>query len=76
LSIPKFDERFDVKKCRAAVAYTELILSIVVKSSECKLAFNLVKGCKTKAYPDGNAATTWERLKNKYEPVSHPSWLR
>jgi hypothetical protein len=39
------------------VVFTELIFSIDTKSSEGKVAFNLVKGCKSKEYPDGNAAT-------------------
>jgi hypothetical protein len=33
----------------------------------------LVKEYKSKKYPDGNAAIAWERLKNKFEPVSAPS---
>jgi hypothetical protein len=45
------------------IAYTELILSIDVKTSSRKVAFNLIKGCKSKYYPDGNAASAWERLK-------------
>jgi gag-polypeptide of LTR copia-type len=82
----QFDESFDEtsdegkKMLRNAelneVAYTERILSIHVKSSEGKVAFNFVKGCKTKEYPDGNAATTWERLMNKFEPVSAPSMVK
>jgi gag-polypeptide of LTR copia-type len=36
----------------------------------------LVKGCKSKDYPDGNAATAWERLKNKFEPISAPSMVK
>ena len=58
------------------IAYTELILSIDVKSSNGKIAFNLIKGCKSKDYPDGNAASAWERLKNKYEPISAPSMVK
>jgi gag-polypeptide of LTR copia-type len=54
------------------IAFTELILSIDVKTS----AFNLVKGCKTKDHPDGNAASAGERLKNKYEPVSAPTLVK
>jgi gag-polypeptide of LTR copia-type len=54
------------------IAFTELILSIDVKTSSGKTAFNLAKGCKTKDHPDGNADTAWERLKNKYELVSAP----
>jgi gag-polypeptide of LTR copia-type len=36
----------------------------------------LVKECKSKDYPDGNAATVRERLKNKYEPISAPSMVK
>jgi hypothetical protein len=36
------------------IVYTELILSIDVKASYGKIAFNIVKGCKNKDYPDGN----------------------
>ena len=48
------------------LAYTELILSIDVKISSGKIAFNMVKGCKNKDYAEGNATMAWERLKNKY----------
>ena len=86
LSVPRSDEEFDVtseigkEKSRIIElnenAFTELILSIDVKTSSGKTAFNLVKGCKTKDHPDGNAATAWERLKNKYEPVSAPTLVK
>ena len=58
------------------IAYTELILSIDVKTSSGNVAFNIVKGCKSKDYPDGNSFTAWERLKNKYEPISAPSLMK
>ena len=64
------------RRCQSHQAYTELILSIDVKSSNGKIAFNLIKGCKSKDYPDGNAASAWERLKNKYEPISAPSMVK
>jgi hypothetical protein len=54
-------------------SYNEFILSIDVKASSVKVAFNIFRGWKTKDYPDGNGAITCERLKNKYEPVSAPS---
>jgi hypothetical protein len=83
LSIPKVDGVFDEiseegKKTMKVIelneiSYTELILSIDVKPSNGKIAFNIVKVCKTKDYPDGNAASAWKKLKNKYEPVSAPS---
>jgi hypothetical protein len=58
------------------IAYTELILSIDVKAINGKIAFNIVKGYKTKDYPDGNAARAWEKLKNKYEPVFAPNVVK
>jgi hypothetical protein len=58
------------------IAYTELILSIDVKTSIGKIAFHLIKGCKSKDYPDGNAAISWERLKKKYGPISAPSLVK
>jgi hypothetical protein len=58
------------------LAYTELILSIDVKTSSGKIAFNMVKGCKNKDYTEGNATMAWERLKNKYEPTSAPSLVK
>jgi gag-polypeptide of LTR copia-type len=86
LSIPKADEEFDEdsvtgKKMKNAIevsklAYTELFLSIDVKTSFGKVAFNIVRGCKSKDYPDGNATTAWEKLKNKYEPTSAPSMVK
>jgi hypothetical protein len=78
LSTPRSDEEFDVtsqigkEKSRIMelneIAFTELILSIDVKTSSGKTAFNLVKGCK--------AATARERLKINYEPVSAPTLVK
>jgi hypothetical protein len=58
LSTPTVDEKFDEgtesgKKKSIAIemneiAYTELILSIDVNTSSGKVAFNLIKGCKSK----------------------------
>jgi hypothetical protein len=83
LSIPTVDDYFDEetesgKKKSIAIemneiAYNELNLSVDVKTSSGKVAFNLIKGCKRKDYPDGNAAIAWERLKKKYGPISVPS---
>jgi hypothetical protein len=53
-------------------AYTELILSIDDKTSNGKVAFDLVKGCKNKDYADGNGSMARERLRNKYEPSLPP----
>ena len=84
--IPKTDEDYEMdseegKKLTIAtdmneLAYTELILSIDDKTSNGKVAFNLVKGCKNKDYADGNASMAWERLRNKFEPQSAPSLVK
>ena len=58
------------------IAYSKRITSIDVKTISGKIAFNIVKGCKTKDHQDGNAASAWERLKNKYEPVSAPTLVK
>jgi hypothetical protein len=86
LSIPTADEEIDEEsesgKKKSAIielneiAYTELILSIDIKTSSGKVALNLIKGCKSKNYPDGNAAVAWKRPKNKYEPISAPSLVK
>jgi hypothetical protein len=58
------------------MAFIELALSIDVSSSSSKIAFAIVKSCKTKDYEDGNADLAWEKLKNKYDPVSAPSLVK
>ena len=58
------------------IAFTELILSIDVSSSNGKIAFGIVKSCKSKEFEDGNAAQAWEKLKEKYAPVSAPSLVK
>jgi hypothetical protein len=58
------------------LTYIELILLINDKTSSGKIEFNLVKGCKSKDYVDGNAFMAWERLKNKFEPVSAQSLVK
>jgi hypothetical protein len=49
---------------------------IDVKATSGKVAFNIIRRCKTKDYPDENGSLAWERLKNKYEPVSAPSMMK
>jgi hypothetical protein len=86
LSIPKVDEEIDetsyIGKKKPIIielneiSYIELILLIDVKASSGKVVFDIIRGCRTKDYPDGNGAIAWERLKNKYEPVSAPSMVK
>ena len=57
-------------------AFKELALPIYVSSSVGKIAFGIVKSCKTKEYEDGNTALAWEKLKKKFEPISAPSLIK
>ena len=64
--IPKSSEEFEEKTEEGRkllknadlneLAFTELILSIDVSSSGGKIAFGILKSCKTKDYEDGNAS--------------------
>jgi hypothetical protein len=84
--IPKSDETFDEKTTEGKkkskivelneLAYSELVLSMDVKKATGKVAFQIIKGCKTKEYEDGNVAVAWERLKNKYQPSSAISLVK
>jgi hypothetical protein len=47
-----------------------------VKKATGKVAFQIIRGCKTKEYEDGNAAVAWDRLKNKYQSTSAPSLVK
>jgi len=58
------------------LAFMDLILSIDHKSSRGKVAFRLVKNCKSSAYPEGNCKLAWDRLVAKYAPKSTPSLLK
>jgi hypothetical protein len=57
------------------MAFTELVLLVDVSSRSGKIAFGIVKSCKTKDYEDGHAGLAWEKLK-KYDPVSAPSLVK
>jgi hypothetical protein len=51
-------------------------LSKDFKTSNGKFVHNIVKGYTNMNYPEGEADNAWEKLKNKYEPVSAPSMVR
>jgi hypothetical protein len=53
-------------------AYAELMLSINTSTTAGKVTFNYVKAGKTKDFPEGNAAESWRRLRQKYRPDSAP----
>jgi hypothetical protein len=63
-TLDPIDERTDDGKRMMVIidlnemAFTELILSIDASSSAGKIAFGIVKSCKTKEYEDGNAAVS------------------
>jgi hypothetical protein len=58
------------------LAYTELILSINVRTISGKVAFNMTKGWKNKDYREGDASVTWGLLENKFEQTSAPSLVK
>jgi gag-polypeptide of LTR copia-type len=58
------------------IAFMELILLIDVSNSTGKIAFGIVKSCKSKEFEDGNTTLAWEKLKKKYDPVSAPSLVK
>ena len=72
------DEGKEELKARKANddAYEDLILSIEGDTKEGRVAFGIVKGCKTKELTDGDANLAWTRLTNKYESKSIPSMLK
>jgi hypothetical protein len=86
LLIPKYSEVFDEKTDEGKkmlriidlneMAFTKQVLSIDVSSSSGKIAFGIVKSCKTKDYEEGHADLARKNLKKKYDPVSAPSLVK
>jgi hypothetical protein len=56
-------------------AYEALVLLIDGETAVGRVAFNIVRGCKTSELADGDAWLAWKRLCDKYEPKSAPSRL-
>ena len=56
--------------------FNDIILSIDHTSKQGKVAFSLVKNCKTAKYPEGNCKLAWDRLVAKYSPKTAPSLLK
>ncbi len=56
-------------------AYEELLLSISMTTDEGRVAFHVVTGSISVDLPDGDAALTWKRLKDKYAPKLAPRKL-
>ena len=53
-------------------AFEDLILLIDTSTAAEKVYFRIIKGCKTKNYPNGNAPKAWKYLCNKYIDRSAP----
>ena len=56
--------------------YDDLIFSIYGHTKEGKIAFGIVKGCKTKQLPDRKVELAWTRLTNRYQSKSVPTLLK
>ena len=56
--------------------YEDLILSIDSSENSGKIAFRLVKSCKTIRQPQGSAVLAWKRLKEKYAARTAPTLVR
>ena len=56
--------------------YEDFILSINGNTTSGRVAFNLVKNCKTDEYPEGNCKMAWDRLVHKYAPKTATSYFK
>jgi len=54
------------------LAFEELILSIDMSKDKGKIAFQIVKNCKTTTKKGGDGVLAWKRLKAKYAPKIAP----
>ena len=76
---PEGEELTKTLKKKSALneqAYEDMILSINTAKSSGRVAFSLVKNCKSDEYPEGNCKSAWDRLFAKYAPKSVPSLLK
>ena len=64
-----------LKKDTELLAFEDLILSVDHKSKTGRVAFDLIKFCKTNNYLEENCHLMWEHLVEKYTPRSAPSLL-
>ena len=74
LTKPDDKAKSEIRKSNE-LAFEEMILAIDTSMSKGRVAFKLVKGCKSSDYQDGNAAAAWKKLQDKYVPKSAPSLL-
>ena len=59
-----------------SLAFEDIVLSINATSAKGKVAFSLVKNCKSDDFPEGNSRLAWDRMKRKYQPHTVPSLLK
>jgi hypothetical protein len=86
MNIPKPDEEINEKNEKGKIliksavlnkmAFAELILSIDVRSKSSKIIFSIIKGCKIRDYTVWNSSLVWDKLKEKFDPVSPPSFVK
>jgi len=55
--------------------FMDLVLSMNTTTARGKVAFRIVRNCKTSQYLDGNVKTAWDRLTQKYAPRTTTSLL-
>ncbi len=55
------------------LAYKGILLSIDIKTSAGKVAFNLINTCYSKDFLQGNCTLAWDHLCSKFEPNTAPS---
>jgi len=58
------------------LAYEDIVLSIIHTTSSGKVAFRLIKNCKSDDFPEGNCKLACELLVKKYEPHTVPKLLK
>ena len=56
-------------------AFIDLLLSITAESETGRIAFQIVKGSKTKELSDGDARAAWKKLNSKFESTRAPNRL-
>ncbi len=56
-------------------AFIDLRLSITADTDTGRIAFEIVRGSKTKEVSDGDATATWKKLERKCESKRAPNWL-
>ena len=56
--------------------FEEFVSSIDTSTAAGKVSFRIIKGCKTKDYPNGNAPKSWKRLCDKYIYKSAPTLIK